>query len=393
MDNFIQHVFPVGYEEVHPDANLNMHLNWALSVGLIKLEDVKDFIPQIKSVKDGKKVMIELASQALSEQRILDAAFFYRFAEFFSSPQDIDKGQNFEKFTDIFYSIESTENIERINVPYEDYFLRTLHLKPNTIVKGKIVLFGGADSVAEDFLAIANYYVNRGYEVFLFEGPGQGEALYKYNKPFIIEWEKPVGVILDYFELNDVTLIGTSFGGWLVLRAAAFESRVTRVIAFDIIYDLYECFFFKKSLPARIFFKSLLRLRASFILNLIIKRQMRKDILIDWLVSFGMYINGQKDPYGYFRKMGQYNVSNQYAPRINQDILLLAGEEDHFIPVHLLEKQQKVLTNAKSVTGRIFTQKDQAEQHCQVGNIKLALDVMIDWIEAKTVIATEKGRN
>jgi hypothetical protein len=47
-------------------------------------------------------------------------------------------------------------------------------------------------------------------------------------------------------------------------------------------------------------------------------------------------------------------------------------------------KQVNALGNAKSVTGRIFTKKDQAENHCQIGNIGLALDVMEKWIEEKT---------
>jgi len=47
-------------------------------------------------------------------------------------------------------------------------------------------------------------------------------------------------------------------------------------------------------------------------------------------------------------------------------------------------KQVNALGNAKSVTGRIFTKKDQAENHCQIGNIGLALDVMEKWIKEKT---------
>jgi|SaaInlV_200m_DNA_3_1039701.scaffolds.fasta_scaffold02100_11 pimeloyl-ACP methyl ester carboxylesterase len=39
-------------------------------------------------------------------------------------------------------------------------------------------------------------------------------------------WEKPTAAILDYFDLDDVTLFGLSMGGWLCLRAAAFEPRI-----------------------------------------------------------------------------------------------------------------------------------------------------------------------
>jgi hypothetical protein len=48
--------------------------------------------------------------------------------------------------------------------------------------------------------------------------------------------------------------------------------------------------------------------------------------------------------------------------------------------------QVKALTNARSVTSRIFIKEDQAQNHCQIGNIGLALDVMRKWIEQKSAI-------
>lgn len=46
--------------------------------------------------------------------------------------------------------------------------------------------------------------------------------------------------------------------------------------------------------------------------------------------------------------------------------------------------QLEALNNAGSVTDRVFTRKDQAQNHCQIGNIGLALDVMVKWIEDKS---------
>ena len=60
-------------------------------------------------------------------------------------------------------------------------------------------------------------------------------------------------------------------------------------------------------------------------------------------------------------------------------------ENDHFIPVRLHPRQVKALIHAKSVTDRIFTKEKPAQNHCQVGNIRLALDTMVQWIEEKSV--------
>lgn len=64
-----------------------------------------------------------------------------------------------------------------------------------------------------------------------------------------------------------------------------------------------------------------------------------------------------------------------------QDVLILAGEEDIYTVYY--EKQMKALTNAKSVSGRIFKKEENASHHCQVGNVQLALDYILAWIELK----------
>ena len=46
--------------------------------------------------------------------------------------------------------------------------------------------------------------------------------------------------------------------------------------------------------------------------------------------------------------------------------------------------QVKELINVNSLTTRIFTKEENAQNHCQIGNIGLALDVMVDWIDKKS---------
>ena len=37
----------------------------------------------------------------------------------------------------------------------------------------------------------------------------------------------------------------------------------------------------------------------------------------------------------------------------------------------------------RSLTGRIVTSEEHAQNHCQVGNLKLALDLILDWVGEK----------
>ena len=42
------------------------------------------------------------------------------------------------------------------------------------------------------------------------------------------------------------------------------------------------------------------------------------------------------------------------------------------------------LTNAKFVKARVFIKEKNAQNHCQVGNVGLALETMVKWIEKYT---------
>lgn len=106
--------------------------------------------------------------------------------------------------------------------------------------KGTILAFGGFDSFIEEFYCLWATLAEAGYEVIAFEGSGQGEALRRYGLPFDHDWEKPTGAALNYFGVPEAALIGMSMGGYWAIRAAAFDKRITGVIAFPPVYDWME---------------------------------------------------------------------------------------------------------------------------------------------------------
>ena len=73
----------------------------------------------------------------------------------------------------------------------------------------------------------------------MYKRQGQGTALNNGLK-FIVNWEKPTSYVLDYFQLDHVSLMGISWGGYFVMRAAAYEKRIEKVIAFDIFYSALD---------------------------------------------------------------------------------------------------------------------------------------------------------
>ena len=65
---------------------------------------------------------------------------------------------------------------------------------------------------------------------------------------------------------------------------------------------------------------------------------------------------------------------------LRQDILVLGGAEDHYVPLHQFYDQIQWPTSARSLTARLFTRKEHAQNCVHVGNVELSLHVMTDWI-------------
>ncbi|MGZ8892069.1 MAG: alpha/beta hydrolase [Halobacteriota archaeon] len=205
--------FPVGYHEFNKDQLFNFQLNRWYSWGYARFEDMEEVGPKINNVEDWKNEMIKLAEKATKEDRLVNAAFYCRAAEFYTFSDDPDKEILYDKFSDLFYSVFQSEGLERFKVPYKDGFLPVIKTSPVGTSKGTIVLHGGFDSYIEEFYSWMGYFSSHGYVVIGFEGPGQGAARKKCGLPLDIEWEKPTGAVLDYFNLDDVVLLGISMGG------------------------------------------------------------------------------------------------------------------------------------------------------------------------------------
>jgi len=349
-------------------------------MGCARFEDMEEAGQKINSFEEWKIEMSKLAQIAVSEGRLMNAAFYYRAAEFFTIRKDPEKELLYNKFIDHFYKALKDDEIERFEVPYSNTFLPAMRIKSVDAEKrGALVLHGGFDSFYEELYFLMRYFSDHGYEVVAFDGPGQGAARKKYGLAFDYEWEKPVKAILDYFKLADVTLLGISMGGWLCLRAAAFEPRIKRVIAHSVSFDVTQYTNVVGQQLAKLFFRKF----RNFVNNAMVKK-MKKKLQYSWFVNNLMYITNKEVPIEGFDVLLQLNEENLHSNLVEQDVLILTGRKDHLVPFKMHNLQVKALANARSVTGKVFTKEENAQNHCQIGNIGLALDVMIKWIEGKS---------
>jgi len=369
--------FHVGTYDVVPDRSLNFQINrWVSHGGEPLLREIQAMAPRLVSLDAWRNEFLAAAERAMAAGRTRDAAILLRSAEFFMTSTDPRKRPARERFLTLMRRAYGVGQPAR--VPFASGYLPVYRFAPSA-PRGTVVMFGGFDSYIEEFFPILVTMWNRGFDVVAFEGPGQGGALEDSGIPMTPEWHRPVGAILDRLSLSDVTLVGISLGGCLAIRAAAYEPRVTRVVAFDALTDLLECMLGQFPPASQRIVRTLLAVRADRVIDALQARAAREPIR-DWGVAQGMHVFGVHSPSAVLRAAAAYRTQ-EVSTLVQQDVLLMAGAEDHYVPTHQIYDQAAWLSKARSVTARMFSRAEQAQSHCQVGNLPLAIRTITAWMD------------
>lgn len=384
---------PIGYHAIHPDESLNFQMNrWFSWVGDVDmLEEMRTVAPRIATYADWQREFALLAQQALAQAQNLKAAYYLRAAEFFLLAGDPQRKPMRDKFVQLTRDHYGVNPNDQHRVPYSDGLVQGIlpvYRFTPTNPKGTVVFFGGFDSYLEELFLGFFWLRDAGYEVVAFEGPGQGGALFDAGLPMTHEWEKPVATVLDHFGLRDVTLIGLSMGGYFAIRAAAFEPRVQRVIAYDIFFDSFDCNLRQMPTSFRLVLLLLLRLKLDVLVNALARRAAKRSLVIGWGLHHAMHVTGTSTPAAYLHAIQRYTAA-EASSRVTQDVLLLAGSEDHYVPLAQFYKQIAALTNTRSLTARLFTRAESAQNHCQAGNNGLAFQVITAWLDSQAARAQQ----
>jgi hypothetical protein len=373
----------MGIYSLHGDANINFQLNRCIAWGGEEtIDELQDAALRIHNFEDWKRELLILAERAEVNRKYLQSAYYYRSAEFFMATSDPDKVKTYDRFIELMGTEFPKYKAARELVPYEGGYLPAWRLRPTASALGTIVLHGGFDSFIEELYPHLDDILVRGFELILFEGPGQGAALIRYGIPMTHEWEKPLSAILTYFGVEEVSLIGMSLGGYLALRAAAYDVRVKRVVAFDALYDFYDCLMAKLG-PRQRMLTLLQSLRADWLIDIAIEAVASRNLLVKWGISQGMHTTGSRKPSAFLRKLRAYSAKDISA-LVRQDVLIMGGSADHFLKIDQFYNQVEALTATRSLTARLFTEAEGAQSHCQIGNFPLAIDTILRWIEERS---------
>jgi pimeloyl-ACP methyl ester carboxylesterase len=357
----------------------------------IRSGDAQGWFSAWSDTADRVSVRAEKTVDQIAKGRaLLRAHNYYRTAEFFLPPEDSKRPVSSAKNIQSFYSGLDALSVryQKIKVPYSaGHHLDAVYYPgPENPLKKRpmIVLGGGFDSTVEElYFVLVKDAHEHGYDVLTYDGPGQGSVLRDQGLTFTHEWEKPVKAVVDAFLADHhrpekMVLIGMSMGGYLAPRAAAFDDRFDGVVAYDAFFD-------GGVIAARYVPPIVVWLDEhgfNTIVDLMVRTKAALSPGFAWATSNGMWTTGTNRPLDTTKAMQKYSLSG-VAQRIKGDVLILAGADDHFVPIEQVGQFERELTKARSVTTKIYDRASGGAEHCQLGAQTLWHADFFDWMQLK----------
>ncbi|MGW4483506.1 alpha/beta hydrolase family protein [Amycolatopsis sp. NPDC004368] len=267
---------------------------------------------------------------------------------------------------------------EAVRIPYEDTTLHGYLFAPSAPATPRptIVLPCGYDSTAESGWLDVPGAIDRGYNVLVFDGPGQGETLYTQHRYLRPDFENVLTPVLDWLlarpevDPAKVVLIGRSFAGYLAPRAATVEHRIAALV----------CDPAQPDLGARV---------PSGPLGLaavpVVRTQMRRNADRAEFFHARMAAHGLDSVRAYFAELRRYTMLAD-APAITCPTLLIDSEHD-FTPGGAPTLRDALTTPAQVVT---LTAAEGADGHCAGLGQQVWTGVVHSWL-SRTLSASVVG--
>jgi len=362
------------------DLGMNYTLNRALNDGTAKarIQETRALAPRIKDFETWSAVWLETARKAEKEQRWTDAAAYYHNAEFYLPAGDV-RNSLYDDFARTHaLAMKGVAGYETHRIPYPGGYLPGFRLPAKGEERATIVFHGGYDSFVEEFYPFLAPFTDHGWTVLGFDGPGQGGAL-RQGIHFTHEWERFAKAVLDHFKLDAVDWLGASCGGYLALRAAAFEPRIKHVISLPATYWGMDMTLKQMTPGQDKRLLSLFKAEDRSGVEALVAQQRALGTCFNWCVAQGMHITGTTTPFDFMTSIAKHDLYG-ILKNVKQDVFLTEGECDHLFNSGWLHRIMNELVCARSVTARVFTAREGAEQHCQVGNSTLAREEIIRWL-------------
>ena len=346
-------------------------------------------LPHLRTTKKITALAQHLADR-FESQGDADAAWrLYELAAFYLGAGDPRKGRFIGAMSAAFDEAHRGLALTRHAVPYRGGELTAMRWEADPADRAQapagtpttLVMMNGFDGYAEEIIDFASHFPARPFDIIAFDGPGQGHTVLE-GMPLEPEWERPTDAVLDYFGVDSAAALGVSFGGYLVMRAAAYCPRISHVIAFDMMYRLLDGLTLPLPRPLRPIADAVIgNPRPEWLIDTALVMASRLSADLAWKLQQARHLTGLHRPSQVLHAFGEYTME-PFEGRITQPCLVLAGDADQYVPFERLGDVRRALRNAESLEVRAFhhAQDPDMAQHCQIGDLDRAFAIMGEWL-------------
>ncbi|HTX27966.1 MAG TPA: dipeptidyl aminopeptidase [Streptosporangiaceae bacterium] len=270
----------------------------------------------------------------------------------------------------------------RVQVPYEGTTLPGYLLRPDAsgAARPTLVVTNGSDGSLPGLLEYgAAEALARGWNAFLFDGPGQQSMLFERGIPFRHDWEAVLTPVIDFLaarpdvDSSALTGYGISQGGYWIARAVAFEHRMAAAVADPGVVDVSAGW--TAHLPP-VLLEMLDAGQKDEFNAVMAQAQAGADPKVARTMAFRARPYGLTDPFDLFTEVRRYQVRD-VAGQITTPLLILDPADEQFFPGQPRQLYD-LLPGEKEIIE--FTQAQGANFHCQPTGRQLTHTQMLDWL-------------
>lgn len=348
-------------------------------------------LPRLRTTDQITELAQHLAERFSYEGDAHAAWHLYELAAFYLGADDPRKRRFIDAMSTSFDGAHRGLALTRHAVPYGDGELTAIRWEADPADRAQapagtprtLVMMNGFDGYAEEIIDFASHFPTRPFDIIAFDGPGQGHTA-AAGMPLEPQWELPTNAVLDYFGIDSAAALGVSFGGYLVMRAAAHCPRISHVIAFDMMYRLLDGLTAPLPRPLRPIADAVVgNPRPAWLVDAALRIAPRFSADLAWKLQQASHLTGLHRPSEVLGAFGDYTME-PFEGLIHQPCLVLAGDADQYVPFERLGDVRRALENSASLDVRTFrrAQDPDMAQHCQIGDLDRAFTIMGDWLQA-----------
>lgn len=270
----------------------------------------------------------------------------------------------------------------RVDVPYEDTSMPGYLLRPDDsgAARPTVVITNGSDGALSDLWSpTIGGALARGWNAFVYDGPGQQSMLFERDIPFRPDWENVLTPVLDVLvarpdvDADRMAGYAVSQGGYWLPRALTQEHRLQAAVIDPGVVDVSASWT-----------KSLGKSMTAMLDN---GEQEKFDKYMELalkLPGLRRTLTFRARPYrhdGWFdlyQQVRQYRLDADAAATIRTPMLITSPEDEQFWPGQSQALADLVTSRADIVA---FTAHEGANGHCQPMGRLLTETRMFDWLD------------